>query len=319
MPHVQRKHIDPDSISSPEIAYDDLTPDRFASIIGQHGGMLIRSLFKSEEAEELIQEVRDLYFLIDNLQSNGLMTKNGVQYLKGGHPCNLLPNMRLIQNLLNKPRFIESLQSYFNDPELVAYLEPTCVRYCNPTGWQNYLSWHQDKFHRGDTFFTIWIPLNRVGDDAPGLELLPYKLYERIHTAASGLDVTYDGKGISEEDINREVGTDRFHPIMDVGDILIFDPYTAHRTYVTKGMTEARISLDIRLNPLSANPCAPNSNEINEVWATEMVRLPASSPVQKVGKGRTQFDIKHLLLQVVPEPEAVTQNTEGVAQPVTNG
>lgn len=267
----------------------ELTPERFAAAMAVHGVVMIRGLFEKREAEDLVREVEDLFSLIDNLQHNGLLTENAVTYLKGGHPASLIPNLPLLQNLLDKSSFVKSLQQHFGEEELVCYAEPTGIRYCNPQGWQNYLPWHQDLLAREDHFLTIWVPLNRVGDDAPGLEVVPVALKEKL-SSVTGLDVSYDNKGIPDEQVRERFGPEQFHPVMDVGDVMVFSPYAVHRTYFSPGMTKSRISLDVRLNPKSRNPMKAEGD-------TEVLHFPGKGKVErKGGSSSTLFNVRHLLV-----------------------
>jgi hypothetical protein len=271
-----------------EVNAADLTPELFAACMRDHGCVVLRNLFTAKEGETLAREVFDLFYVVDNLAHNGLMTENGIKYLQGGHPANLVPNMRLLQNLLNKPTFIQALQAHFSAGELEVNVESTGVRRCDPLGWKNFLPWHQDLLHRKETFVTVWVPLCDVGHDAPGLELVPTALREKQHHD-SGIDVTY-GKGMDDEQVNQSVSTARLQPVLSLGDVLVFSPYTLHRTYQTPDMTRQRVSLDVRVHPSGANPEA-------ETWKTQVLTFPASEAVvPKFDKdGRAFFDLQHLV------------------------
>ncbi len=262
--------------------------------MAHYGVVLIRSLFPKEEAQELIREVEDLFTVIESLLNYNLLTSNAISYLKGGHPADMIPNMRLLQNLLNQPRLIQSLQHYFNEDELVVHMESTGLRHCDPKKWQNYIPWHQDVHARRDSFVTIWTPLCRVGEEAPGLEVLPRRLSEKVLKNTTGEEVAYEGKGVPDAEVRRLFGDERFHPVMDVGDVMVFSPYNLHRTYVTESMSKARISLDVRLNPASRNP-------VKDHWKMEAIRFPTTEKVVRQ-EGRSRFNIEHLLVPVQQPP-----------------
>ena len=85
--------------------------------------------------------------------------------------------------------------------------------------------------------YTTWIALCRCGDNAPALQFIPQKRTELLPTAADG--AKHINPGFFRE---RHWVRPRYEP----GDVVIFESYTVHGTYVTRTMTESRTSLDVR-------------------------------------------------------------------------
>lgn len=83
---------------------------------------------------------------------------------------------------------------------------------------------------------TCWIALNPCGLDAPGLEFVLQPIAELLHP----IDLTPDT-------INRRFPADAFwQPQMDLGDALIFQGGTLHRTHVLEAMQHNRTSVELR-------------------------------------------------------------------------
>ena len=110
------------------------------------------------------------------------------------------------------------------------------------------LKLHQDgTFLRGwgdvEKFMICWAPLVSIGDHIPGLQLVAKKFNTIFETATGG----YHGIVMSsEEQFLQEYKDYVVRPCVNVGDFIMFSPFTPHRTYITDEMTDIRTSVDFR-------------------------------------------------------------------------
>jgi hypothetical protein len=284
------------------ISYSDLTPEKFNQTMQQHGCVLIKNVFAANEVSELKSETLDLFYIIKNLQHNNLVSENNQKYLGGGHPAGILPSLDSLESVLNKPHFIDCLRQYFKKDTFVVNVESTGIRRCDPHHWKNFLPWHQDLFHREDTFITCWLPLMKIDAETAGLDLVPKKATVKINEQDDGLDVAYNGKGLSDEMLNEKLSTLRWRPEMDIGDILIFDPYCPHRTSYDEKFNIERYSIDIRIHP---KDCVPDAT-----WKDNVIQLPPDLSKQKPPREkRALFQLRHLVSLDLPTPMATAPTT----------
>lgn len=263
-----------------------LTPEIFCETMKNNGCILIKNLFPANEIEQIKSDTLDLFHVIKNLIHNNLISDQSQKYLAGGHPANILPSLNTLEHVLNKSVFIECLKKYFKKDEFVVNVESTGIRRCDPDLWKNYLPWHQDIFSRDERFLTCWMPLRTIDSITPGVDLVPHKVYERL-AAQDGLDVSYNNIGLSEELINEKVGNERWRPAMEVGDVLIFDPYCPHRTSYSEAFKNERFSIDVRIHSSDLIP--------EETWTTHAITLPSKKQFQPVPIKRNLFDLTHLV------------------------
>lgn len=263
-----------------------LTPEVFCETLSKHGCILIKGLFPANEIDQIKTDTLDLFHIIKNLIHNHLISEQSQKYLAGGHPANILPSLQTLEQVLNKDGFINGLKKYFKKDEFSVNVESTGIRRCDPEMWKNYLPWHQDIFERDERFLTCWMPLRTIDSDTPGLDLVPHKITQKL-AMQDGLDVSYNNIGLSEELINEKVGKERWRPEMEIGDVLIFDPYCPHRTSYSENFKNERFSIDIRIHPSDLIPEA--------TWTTHAITLPSKKSQPSTVIKRNLFDITHLV------------------------
>lgn len=269
------------------IPYSELTLDKFNARMKENGCLMIKGLFPAEEIEIIKNETLDLFYIIKNLLHNNLIGPAHSKYLAGGHPAGILPHLDSLEHVLNKPAFIECLKSHFKQDNFKICVESTGIRRCDPVHWKNFLPWHQDRFNREDCFLTCWLPLMPIDDKTAGLDLVPRKVNELLGEQ-DGLDVSYNGKGLTDEIINAKVTSLRWQPKMEVGDVLIFDPYCPHRTSYDPDFKTERYSIDIRIQPAESTP--------DQTWVTKVISLPSNkSYVKETYESRSMFQFRDLV------------------------
>ncbi len=287
------------SSSDMTISYSDLSPENFINKMKQYGCLVIKNLFSPSEIQHLVAETLDLFYLIKNLQKNNLLNANTLKFIEGGHPAGILPSLSSLESVLDKKNFVDSLMKYFGKEKFVVNVESTGIRRCDPTHWKNFLPWHQDIFDRDDRFVTCWMPLMAIDSETPGLDLVPFKLTQKLGEQ-DGIDVAYNGKGLSDDLLNEKASPNRWRPQMELGDVIVFDPYCPHRTSYDKSFSKERYSIDIRIHP---KDCIPEAS-----WKTNVINLPSTKNVQyeeSASNNRTLFDFRHLVSLNLESPTGV--------------
>jgi hypothetical protein len=122
---------------------------------------------------------------------------------------------------------------------------------------------HQDgNYHSRDprehVGITTWIPLVDAGIDAPGLQFHPYKL-EELLPLPPGITPPY--LFADETYCLERFGDTLWAPPIPAGDVVLFDSFCVHRTYITPTMTRERQSADVRVFPIHNAPKFSNRQE----------------------------------------------------------
>jgi len=162
-------------------------------------------------------------------------------------------------NLVLRAAFDSILPSvytaYFGGECFTSY-ESNCVRYQRPD--LQYLSYffHQDSsYHSRDpkdhVGLTTWMPLTDAGKDAPGLQVYPYKLHELL-PIPEGIEPPY--LFADEAYCSARFGDTLWAPAIPAGDVIVFDNFCVHRTFITATMTRERQSADLRVFPVRGAP-----------------------------------------------------------------
>lgn len=138
------------------------------------------------------------------------------------------------------------------------------VRVQPPTDSSENVPWHLDaNFWNFETpLLTFWIALSPAGKTAPGLTIA--WLYER--PSAREITDRYrvfaqeklrNGKPISmtDDELLRMIGRYRIRsPIMNAGDVLLFNQLTFHRTQTLSEAVDTRLAIEFRVVPRSPLP-----------------------------------------------------------------
>ena len=135
---------------------------------------------------------------------------------------------------------------YFADRVSIMRNHVLARRYRARDGYANVVPFHQD-VNAVDprASVTSWIPLVRCGRKAPGLEVVGRRVSEILPIDPQSLH--HRGSEIAAGDI---VGRyPLVHPEFFPGDAILFLNTTPHRSHVTAGMTETRLSFELRYLP----------------------------------------------------------------------
>ena len=99
------------------------------------------------------------------------------------------------------------------------------------------------------------------------ISLLGLKKMLRIQTQkeANALN-PYASLTIAEEEIqSRFQARDRWRPIFEPGDVMIFDQWTVHRTFVQPTMSQSRLSIEMRVIAETDVPEADRESSFKKV------------------------------------------------------
>jgi len=130
------------------------------------------------------------------------------------------------------------------------------VRYQRADIQHKSYTFHQDvSYHSRDPLdhsgLTTWIPLCDCGIEAPSLEVYPRAIQDvlPVPDGVTGPYLFCDTQTVLDR-----YGKDLWAPTFSAGDVLIFNHFVVHRTYITDGMTKERQSVDFRVFPRSRFP-----------------------------------------------------------------
>lgn len=136
----------------------------------------------------------------------------------------------------------------------VSLLQYSTFRRQAPVGGNPPVPFHQDAMFLGQQKgLNLWMPLTPCGENHPGLEVVAQPvqvLWESDFVQQGGipnLEMGYEALAIAPQRLEAVFMHDDFwHPIMQPGDVLVFNNLTLHRTYLRPGMQQPRISFELR-------------------------------------------------------------------------
>ncbi len=140
------------------------------------------------------------------------------------------------------------LRRYFATTEILVVPQMVVVRRQLPGVVHARLPFHQDvtNYQRAE-FLNVWIPFETAGERSAGLELLPVALSEQLAVTNRG-DSFHPAVEIEEAEVYDRFGRDALvRPVLDPGDVLIFNQHTVHRTFMPDGADLTRSSIEVRV------------------------------------------------------------------------
>ncbi len=224
----------------------------------QQGCFLLREILPLPLLQAAKAELEALYLDADQAWQSGQMTPAAYHKLfQYGHlpfEEGLLPlaetsggEANLYTCLLGIPSLQPFLSAIFG-PSLFLIEKNSQPRRQHPFWPERQIPFHQDaEFLGGRPALNFWIPLDACGRNAPGLELwlVPQKRVW-FELNLDPLTPLYQQRDISA--IQAQASREQFwQPEMAPGDLLVFDSFLFHRTWLTESMFEPRYSLEIRL------------------------------------------------------------------------
>lgn len=126
----------------------------------------------------------------------------------------------------------------------------------------SHVAWHADVNFAGAAgpMMVCWVPLDPVGETAPGLEFCQPRHKATQAALHSGwYKVLSRGKNrsLQDEDLASLYGVDNYRTeghVLDIGDCYVFDRYTVHRTQRMTQATAARYAIEFRVTSRTLSP-----------------------------------------------------------------
>lgn len=139
-----------------------------------------------------------------------------------------------VQHIFKVIAFMEEIIGYKCDPG------ESSVRAQDPsTEWPK-LPWHQDGagMRPAEDSIVAWVPLTPIDGNTPTIEFSKLQMTQLLeHERNSNRFLEVENNG----DAGSTIVTD-----LEPGAVVIFSPWTLHRTYRTREMKDSRLSLDLR-------------------------------------------------------------------------
>jgi len=123
------------------------------------------------------------------------------------------------------------------------------IRQVVPGGDIQSLPFHQDQSVLRKPLLNVWVPLDSCGTTAPSLEVVVTASRRLLDVSGDPSDtIPVERVRLNEDAVLATYGSQSlWHPALGPGDALVFSGTTVHRSYVTRNMTEPRMSVELRL------------------------------------------------------------------------
>ncbi len=231
------------------------------------GVALLRGAIDPVPLRGLLSRAQDIFTMLEGM-SEEEMKARGVADFRFHGALNLAavdPELNILGWM--HPMLMPSV-SDFLDCEQLGYRN-NIARRIYPTRPESSSSFHQDlQFLKpyGGQMVTVWITLEACDGTRPGLEILPKRLPGLAGRSVGdylgdspvfkpyvdhGPKIAHDSAVALTEAGVAELagGQPLWRPQLAVGDILVFDGYTIHRSALAPGMTQTRTSVELRCVP----------------------------------------------------------------------
>lgn len=240
----------------PETTSDKLSPELIGGAILHHGSLIIRGLLSPPAIERLIGVIDHAFDVReDNIDRSGPQNEWYAHAaiddpeLIQNRPWQGRTSMVAADSPMGMAHWLEVLKSvgidslmerYFSERPVLSAKKTTLYRVPPTAGSQ----WHQDGAFLGKDIRTVnmWTSLSHCGTDAPGLDIVPWRLNEIVETHTHGAFFNWSvGEGkVEEVAAGRPLAT----PIFQPGDAILFDQLCLHRTAVRLDMSKTRYAVE---------------------------------------------------------------------------
>lgn len=200
--------------------------------------LILRDAYPKDIAQAAAQEVIALCRSMDTLMKTPYaesVSPNVMNLwsLQGGMNIGQVqrPSLEAVYKII---AFMDDIIGYKCDP-----LESS-LRVQLPESFWPKLPWHQDGagMRKAKDSIVAWVPLNTIDGKCPTIEFSNSQM-------TSLLEHERNTNCFLEAENNGDAGSTIVDGL-ELGAVVIFSPWTLHRTYRTKDMTHARVSLDLR-------------------------------------------------------------------------
>lgn len=251
----------------PEVQAEELTAAKLASAIQHHGSLIVRGLVKGEDAKQVSQAIdatlKSRASLSDKMSGTALPWFNPLNApsyrglsvdrdIFGSHDIALAVDSprTLFRHLeaLHRTSCIDIVKEYFGEQVAISARKSTIRRAPPnaPTGW------HQDGifFGRNSRSLNIWTAYSPCGVDSASLDVVALPFSELVQ--ADGGD--FNNQSVSNDRVLSYGTHNIVRPVFDIGDAIIFDHLTLHRTGIDERMTKSRDAIELWFFAASTYP-----------------------------------------------------------------
>jgi hypothetical protein len=235
----------------------ELTPERLRGAIVSCGCALVRGLVDPGRAQALADEI-DRAFTERNRHEAGRSFDQRYyapfepdpragwpilrEWIEQGGGVLAVDSPRLsfeLGQLYGEIGLSRLVADYLGERPLVA-ADKTTLRRAEPSVSGG---WHQDgKFMGPVKALNLWLTLSHCGDVAPGLDLVPRRLWEHVPTMTDEARMLNQVSQRAAEEAAGESGILR--PIFEPGDALLFDEMFLHKTASDPSMRKPRYAIE---------------------------------------------------------------------------
>jgi hypothetical protein len=241
----------------PDLRPADLTPEIVRGAILRDGCAVVRGLVDPERAVALGQDMKSLFERRDDVETDSADLN---LYYEEFVPD---PPYRLIERpwvngagglwLADSPRLMSEVFDLYEEIGLrrliTGYLGERPALSVNKSTLRraqasvSSVDWHQDGAFMGDVrTINVWLSLSKCGDTAPGLAVVPRRVDQIVETGTSGAAFDWSVSPILAEEVAGEGGT--LHPTFEPGDVVLFDNFFLHATWVHDQMPDMRYAIE---------------------------------------------------------------------------
>ena len=246
----------------PEIAAEDLDAEAIRSAFLARGSLLVRGLLHPDRAAALTAGI-DRALAARDAHLEGASRDETAPWFEPFEPAPGYTTSKADWNrhkpgsgsvwACDSPRMMFELLEAFDEAgirriaadylgERPAFSMNKAVLRRSPPGTGS--AWHQDGAFLGKDIrsLNVWLALNRCGDEAPGLDVVPRRLDRVVETGTEGAVFVWSVSDKLVDEVMEGEPTSR--PVFDPGDALLFDHLCLHRTGTDPAMTKIRYATE---------------------------------------------------------------------------
>jgi hypothetical protein len=252
----------------PEIDAAALNTDLLAGALLNHGSLIVRNLLSAHLAASLIADVDRAFDVRTRAGDDGKQSwyvpfrpdnDPELEFARGfsdGTSILMADSPRVFArwtDVLEECGALGAVSGYLAERPVLSARKTRMYRVPANPGTQ----WHQDgAFLGGASTRTVnlWVALTACGDDAPGLDIVPWRLHDIVPPGTHGsvFEWSVGADKVAEIAGGRSLASPHFA----AGDAMLFDHLCLHRTGVRTGMTRGRYALETWMFAPSCYPAS---------------------------------------------------------------